>query len=78
MCMMNDVDPIAPSRSWVFRLSSRVATKMKVTAGHHPGNGSSISVEAGSGERSNSRDRRHKRVYAPDAWHMRQRLGTRS
>jgi hypothetical protein len=37
--MINEVDPMAPSLSWVFRLSRRVATKMKVANAHHPGNG---------------------------------------
>ena len=38
MCMMNEVEPIAPKRSCVFRLSSRVATNTNVIIAHHPGN----------------------------------------
>ncbi len=36
---MNDVEPRAEIRSRVFRLSSKLATKTKVTSGHHPGKG---------------------------------------
>ena len=39
MCIMNDVDPLAASRSWVLRVSKSVATNTNVTSGHQPGNG---------------------------------------
>jgi hypothetical protein len=39
ICMINEVDPLAAMRSWVFKLSSKLATKRKVASGHQPGNG---------------------------------------
>src|SRR6185312_15184999 len=39
MCMMKEVEPLAPSLSCVLRLSSSVATKTSVKSGHQPGNG---------------------------------------
>jgi hypothetical protein len=42
ICVINDVEPFAPSLNWVFEVSSRVETRRNVMRGHQPGNGKRV------------------------------------